>query len=275
MNVFISWSGHLSKQIGEIFKDWMPTVIQSIKPYFTPSDIEKGAKWENEISKNLFECNVGIIILTKDNLNSQWLMFEAGALSSKLDKSKVCPILIGIDNPDITGPLSTFQTTKFSQEDIKQLMANINGQCGENKLSEKVFNEVFNVFWPHLEEKIGNVITKQKEISSDSDKSHKRPDREILEEILELTRLNLRKRNESSNRRDSLDFLDISLDKRIELQQLIFEYLKKFGNRLKDFPNIDAHEICAHLEKDERVVELAGNRAALVNLIEDCLSLKF
>lgn len=274
MNIFISWSGQLSKQLGEVFKDWMPTVIQSIKPYFTPSDIEKGAKWENEISKKLAECNVGVIILTKENLKSQWIMFEAGALSNKLDKSKVCPILIDIDNPDLTGPLSTFQTTKFSQEDIKQLMSNINGQCGENKLSEKVFNEVFKVFWPHLEEKVTAVIAKYNETSKSIDNSVKRPDREILEEILELTRLNLRRRNESIHKRDMRDFLDMPTDNRKQLIQIIANHLKSSNTRLKEFPTLDAEDICKELESDDKVRDLAGNRDALINLIEDYLKLK-
>jgi len=188
MNVFISWSGQLSKQIGEIFFDWMPTVIQSIKPYFTPADIEKGSKWDNEISKKLADCNTGIIILTKDNLLSPWIMFEAGALSNKLDKSRVCPILIELDNSDLTGPLSSFQTTKFNHDDIRQLMDNINSQCGDNKLSDKVFNEVFNVFWSQLEERVNTQILKFNTSKKDKGiEKTKRTEREILEEILELT----------------------------------------------------------------------------------------
>jgi len=274
MNIFISWSGQLSKQIGEVFKDWMPTVIQIIKPYFTPSDIEKGAKWENEISKKLSECNVGIIILTKENLKSQWIMFEAGALSNKLDKSKVCPILIGLDNPDLTGPLATFQTTKFNQDDIKQLMSNINSQCGDNKLTEKVFNEVFKVFWPHLEEKVNGVIVKHNETSKDTEKSVKRPDREILEEILELTRLNSRKRNDRIHQRDGRDFLDIPEENRIKLKEILLNHLKSTKTRLKEFPLTDPEEVCSELEKDMKVRDLAGNRDALLNFIDDYLNLK-
>ncbi len=274
MNVFISWSGQLSKQIGEIFKDWMPTVIQSIKPYFTPSDIEKGAKWENEISKKLSECNVGIIILTKENLKSQWIMFEAGALSNKLDKSKVCPIMIELDNPDLTGPLSTFQTTKFNQDDIKQLMSNINGQCNENKLTDKVFNEVFKVFWPHLEEKINRIISKYAETSQSGDTSVKRSDREILEEILELSRLNLRRKNDLIHRRETRDFLDIPEENRMKLKEIISNHLKSSKTRLKEFPFIDPEEICKIIEKDENVRLLAGNREALINLIDEYLKLK-
>ena len=53
MKVFISWSGELSKQLGQALRQWLPGTLQSVKPYFTPADIDKGAKWESEISKEL------------------------------------------------------------------------------------------------------------------------------------------------------------------------------------------------------------------------------
>jgi hypothetical protein len=119
-NVFISWSGDASKEIAEVLRNWIPSVIQSAKPYFTPNDIEKGAKWGNEISKKLSDCNVGIICLTRENVNRPWILFEAGALSKDLDQAKVCSILFGIDNADISWPLTTFQTTEFDKADFKR-----------------------------------------------------------------------------------------------------------------------------------------------------------
>jgi hypothetical protein len=57
MNVFISWSGEVSRQLAEAVRDWLPNVLQSAKPYFTPADIEKGARWETDIAKALEEID--------------------------------------------------------------------------------------------------------------------------------------------------------------------------------------------------------------------------
>jgi hypothetical protein len=65
--VFISWSGNLSGKLGEALRDWLPTVLQYVRPYFTPNDIEKGAKWNSEIVKELEGSNIGLICLTRDN----------------------------------------------------------------------------------------------------------------------------------------------------------------------------------------------------------------
>ena len=86
MKVFISWSGEMSNQIGEIIRSWLPSMLQSVKPYFTPSDIEKGARWNTEIAQELEDSKIGILCITRENLNSAWLLFEAGALSNKLNK---------------------------------------------------------------------------------------------------------------------------------------------------------------------------------------------
>ena len=157
MKVFISWSGQPSKRLGEALRDWLPGVLQLVTPYFTPSDIEKGTLWSTDIAKELSESQVGILCVTRDNIHSDWLLFEAGALSKSLEKSHVCPVLFGITNTDLTGPLKQFQTTNFEKGDIHRLLGVINGRIGESKLPQKTLDTVFEKWWPDLEEKIINL----------------------------------------------------------------------------------------------------------------------
>lgn len=185
MKVFISWSGSLSQQIGEALKDWLPAVLQSIKPYFTPSDIEKGSRWTTDIGKELEMSKVGIFIFTKDNLDSQWMLFEAGAISKTIENSRVCPILFGVDNSDFKGPLTQFQTSTFNKPDIKQLLKTVNSALQDQKLEDKVLDEVFEMWWPKLEQRINRILD-QKKVENTSIRS----DREILEELLEISRIN-------------------------------------------------------------------------------------
>jgi hypothetical protein len=184
MEVFISWSGQLSKDIGEVFRKWIPGVLQAVKPYFTPDDVEKGARWNTEISKELEKSQIGILILTRDNLSSAWIMFEAGALSKQMDKAHICPILFGIDSTDLQGPLVPFQATSFNQKDIHKLIKTINSTCGEQKLEDGVLDQVFEMWWPKLEKDINAILAKHKEKSTEKTRS----DRELIEEILSLSR---------------------------------------------------------------------------------------
>lgn len=184
--IFISWSGELSKALGEAIKDWIPKVLQSVKPYFTPDDIEKGAHWAKEIENELSTSQLGIICLTQDNQHSPWILFEAGALSKNLEESKVCPVLFNFDTTDLTGPLSSFQATKFGKDDIKKLLESINNSCNESKLDQKSLDETFDMWWPKLDEKIKEILAQD----MSNPKPKKRAERDILEEILELTRSN-------------------------------------------------------------------------------------
>jgi len=181
LKVFISWSGNQSKEIAEAIRAWLPSVLQTVKPYFTPNDIEKGNRWSSDIANELDSSSVGIFCITRENLNSPWIMFEAGAISKKVDSSLVCPILFGLGNADIAGPLTQFQTTLFSKSDMLSLVSTINKANTDNVLEKEVLRDAF---WPKLETRINELLTD----TAPDGEGHPRSDRELLEEVLGLTR---------------------------------------------------------------------------------------
>jgi TIR domain len=185
MRVFISWSGNLSRQLGEAFRNWLPSALQYVKPYFTPADIDKGARWASEIANELSASSVCVIILTRDNLASSWIMFEAGAISSALDRSKVCPIIFDLAPTDVQGPLAQFQITRFAKADIEKLFNTINSAGGESKLDDATAKNVFEKWWPDLESEF-NKILEGHTVTAGAEKL--RSDRELIEEMLLLLR---------------------------------------------------------------------------------------
>ena len=146
MKVFISWSGPLSEKLGEEMRNWLPIVLQSISPYFTPSDVEKGSRWLQEVTNELSESQVGILCVTPDNIHSDWLLFEAGALSKTMDQSRVCTILFGIKPTDLAGPLKQFQATPFTRDDIFKMVSTINSCLQEKELPVKNLEKVFSSY---------------------------------------------------------------------------------------------------------------------------------
>ena len=77
MKVFISWSGNKSHMVVLVFRDWLPSVIQSIEPYVSFEDIDKGARWSTDIANEPEDSTFGIFCVTKENLEAPWLSFEA------------------------------------------------------------------------------------------------------------------------------------------------------------------------------------------------------
>lgn len=184
MKVFISWSGETSKSLAETLRGWFPSVIQAVKPYFSPDDITKGARWSSDIAKELEECKIGLLCLTPDNLEAPWIMFEAGALSKSLSTARVCPLLFGIDPANIKGPLVQFQAAPFSKEEMKKVIKMMNQELGPTALAGDVLDSVFEMWWPKLEEKVEKIMS-----SAQTDNNTVvRPERDILEEILARVR---------------------------------------------------------------------------------------
>jgi hypothetical protein len=93
MLVFISWSGLRSKHVAEALEDWLAQVIQAVEPWIS-QDIDKGSRWGAEIADRLERSKVGIICLTKNNLNSKWIHYEAGALSKAMLQNSLSAIIV-------------------------------------------------------------------------------------------------------------------------------------------------------------------------------------
>jgi hypothetical protein len=155
MNVFISWSGELSRELGEALHDWLQSVLQRATPFFAP-DIEKGARWGDEITKQLDTCGAGIFCLTEENLAKPWIMFEAGALSR--NGGRVCPILFNVDPRKLEGPLQQFQAAPFCRDEMCKLLRTLNADLGADGLQEPVLERVFDKWWPELDAQVRHII---------------------------------------------------------------------------------------------------------------------
>lgn len=187
MKVFISWSGDASRECGEIVRRWLPTVIQTIEPYFSHEDVGKGTRWNEEIGRELEVCDVGILCLTRDALDAPWLIFEAGALSKKLGTARVCPILFGVQQTDVTGPLQSFQCCQFEHGPIRKLVGELNSiqkQQGEKAVALETVNACFENSWQKFRADVEGVM----ESFVGKTNEAVRKDRDVLDEILRVTR---------------------------------------------------------------------------------------
>lgn len=192
MKVFLSWSGQTSHKVATILRDWIPSVIQSVVPYVSSEDIDKGTRWSTDIAKELEDSAFGIICVTKGNIHAPWLTFEAGALSKKLEKSFVSPFLFDIKRAEIDGPILQFQSTIFEKEDIKKLLKTINKACADDKLTDERFEKSFEVWYPNLEKELTALKKMTKDAETIKEEVPDSFNQQMLEEILELSRINQR-----------------------------------------------------------------------------------
>ena len=141
MKIFLSWSGNLSQRVAEILDNYLPAMIKDLKTFLS-RHIESGSRWNLELMQELSDSSFGILCLISENLNSAWLLFEAGALTKHVE-GRACGLLIGALRPiDISGPLSQFQNRTFSKDDFGTLLKDIN-----SKLEEPLEARRLDLFW--------------------------------------------------------------------------------------------------------------------------------
>lgn len=186
MKIFLSWSGSRSKKVAEILRELLRFVFHNIDPWMSSEDIGKGKRWSPEIAQALEDAKVGVICLTKENLNRPWLLFEAGALSKIIKDSLVCTFLLDVEQADIgnDNPLSQFQATKNSKGDVFSLLKTINEAYGEEKLDDEILEPTFEKWWLDFETKISSIPPSTKKDSE----LPVRTESELLAEILETVR---------------------------------------------------------------------------------------
>ena len=212
MKVFISWSGNYSREIAIFLKGWLQQVLQSSNPWVSDQDIHSGSRWFIELSNNLDSTSVGIICLTKDNIEKPWIMFEAGALAKDMERSMVCSFLIDLKSEDIpaTNPLSQFQHTVPTKESILHLIRTINNYS-DKKLEENILEKIFQVYWSIFETKYSEILATMKNEEKKREEKKGSKDTLSAESVDVLT--------EVSNMLKNLDRRMYLLEKRIEQEK--------------------------------------------------------
>ena len=224
MKVFISWSGKTSFEVAKVLKEWIPCVIQDIEPYFSSDDIDKGARWSTDIAKELEAAEFGILCVTKDNLNSAWLNFEAGALSKAIDKSKVCPFLFNLLPSEISNsPILQFQMTSVDRDDMYKLFQSMNKALGENALEETRLKKMFELSWNEIDTALKGIEDISTE-EGEKKKGKSLDQQKILEEMLDLLR------SQQVMLRDPEHFIPVSLIK--ELANSPTKYYEELSDRI-------------------------------------------
>ncbi len=113
MKVFISWSGKRSNALAVALKGWLPLILQYVKPWVSEKDISAGDRWARAIAGELETSNFGILCVTPENLRSEWILFEAGALSKSMLDAKVIPLLFLCAHKQVTAHSHALSFNRF------------------------------------------------------------------------------------------------------------------------------------------------------------------
>ena len=181
MKVFLSWSGERSHCLASALHEWIPFVLHYADVWISRSDINAGERWADQVAKELEVSNFGILCITKENISSPWMLFEAGALAKSLQGSRVIPLLLDLEFSDITGPLTQFQAKKVHRAGMFEIIQSLN-KTVENPVPDARVRHLFELLWPDIEQKILAIP------QSNEQEKHARPQAEVIEELVSSVR---------------------------------------------------------------------------------------
>jgi hypothetical protein len=174
MKIFISWSKEKSQELAKVLTPWLKSFFNDkIEVWSSFYDIKKGTRTMEEIEKALLSSDHGIFCLIKSNLREPWIMFEAGAIFKRSEDSQKRPLIWSIlfeGEPELLKdtPLKHFQATKFTKEDMYNLVKSIHDVMVDPVYSTgSILNENFDLHWEKLNKGIKQVL-EQSPIGGDS-----------------------------------------------------------------------------------------------------------
>jgi len=148
--IFVSWSGKKSWHIAHRIAEWMPTIVPNTR-YYLSSEIPAGSLWLTHLMNGLAASQMALLCITKDNIQSQWLNFEAGAMWNRYGADMlICPILFELDPNELAGPLSQFQSKTFTERDMKYLAKTIGSKSNFVGDRPDRIDINFKTTWPQL-----------------------------------------------------------------------------------------------------------------------------
>lgn len=202
VKVFVSCSGETSRRVAVALREWLPLVLQTLDLYVSSEDIDKGVRWSADIGHRLDESGFGILCVTPENISAPWLNFEAGALAKSFEVARVTPFLFGLTAADLVGPISQFQATEATRDDITRLVRSMNAVTAA-PLDDARLTSSVEVWWPKLQEALTCVSAAPRKSTETSRSS--RDLREMLEEVLDIARSLQRQLARGSHSGTSLD----------------------------------------------------------------------
>ncbi|GGO22239.1 toll/interleukin-1 receptor domain-containing protein [Deinococcus humi] len=210
MKVFLSWSGEPSKAVAQALRDWLPDVIQNLRPWMSQRDLGAGVRWSAEIEGELRASAFGVICVTANNRHAPWLNFEAGAISNNLEGSRVVPYIFDMGFADIEGPLTQFQGKEATKEGTRELIHALNTVAGEQGLEATRLQTAFERMWPDLQEKL-QAIPKSEGATEQPQAQQRTADDKLDEALLLLRNMSVFNTERTQTRRKpGYDFLNMS-----------------------------------------------------------------
>ena len=109
MKVYLSWSGELGRRASGALRTALQELVPTLEVWSPGSDITAGARWVDEIHHAIEQSEIALVCVTKESLDSPWLLYELGFMAGRGTASTVIPWLVDIQHSDPAARLHSFK----------------------------------------------------------------------------------------------------------------------------------------------------------------------
>jgi hypothetical protein len=157
MQIYISWSGQASYKVALSLRDLITMVLPGVDVWVSAEDIKDGARWSPELVRIFDQAPFKILCVDPSNQKSNWLNFEAGAISKSTDKWNIKVFLFELEPHDLRGPLTQYQTIRLDEGDVRRLFEDIHANIGEIQIPKQGMIETLGYEWPDFQKIVRNI----------------------------------------------------------------------------------------------------------------------
>jgi hypothetical protein len=167
-------------------------VVHQVDAWISSRDIDPGRRWALALGRELEQSDFAVVCLTRENRNSPWILFEAGAAARSLE-ARVVPLLLGIGASELDGPLAQFQSLPADEAGMRKLTTTLY-DSSSSRLDGRQRDVVFSKLWPILQERLASLMEQQrrvthvqspKDLLDDIERAHVALDTDILDRLKE------------------------------------------------------------------------------------------
>lgn len=163
--IFISWSGDNSKEIAKKLKTTLEKDIfggSGLDCFVSDVGIASGDDWWNKIKKELKQCKLGIVCITKENLKAPWIFFESGAMIAR--DLRVVPLLINCSIKSLKDtPLSNKNMVDFHNRDkFVKMVREINDFLNLTTSTDEILDKLSKDAYENLKITLDPILKKLK-----------------------------------------------------------------------------------------------------------------
>jgi hypothetical protein len=156
VHIFISWSGEATRPLSQAFKLFFERVLAGHATVWTSSsDLVAGDRFNESIAGNLIKADVGVLLITRQNMRAPWILFESGALAHKEINRGAIPILVDLERSELESPLSQFQNIQGA--DLSGMKVILETLSTKTNLSPDALEALLERFWPNLESALSDA----------------------------------------------------------------------------------------------------------------------